>query len=269
MLGFDISALSGPELRRLLAQAQARGQDTLAEQLRAELAQRGPGGRRLRPAEPRPPAEDAAWEPGPIMIETLPSDLELGDLELDARSETAPRRRWPLVVGVAAAAALAAGAVGWGLGGARWLPDAPVPKPAPTAPPRLEMARAAPAAAPPGDQAKALEEDAAAAPAPAPPEPEVRGPPPRLDPCARPPTPADRLVCNDLALDMLDHEMRDAYARALSAGADPAAVRDAQAAWRQARDAASDPQSLARLYDRRIRELEAAATASPEEPEPD
>jgi uncharacterized protein YecT (DUF1311 family) len=83
----------------------------------------------------------------------------------------------------------------------------------------------------------------------------------RLDPCATPPTPADRALCNDLALNLLSHEMRDAYGRALSAGADPEAIRESQAAWRRTRDPVSDPRALAEIYDRRIRELKAAAAA--------
>ena len=81
----------------------------------------------------------------------------------------------------------------------------------------------------------------------------------RLDPCATPPSPADRLLCNDLALNLLDHEMRAAYGRAMEAGADPVALRESQSAWRRSRDPTADARALAGLYDRRIRELEAAA----------
>ena len=87
--------------------------------------------------------------------------------------------------------------------------------------------------------------------------------PTRLDPCATPPTPADGLLCRDLALNLLDHEMREAYGRAIIAGADPITLRDSQADWRRTRDPIADPRALADVYDRRIRELEAEAEPPP------
>jgi uncharacterized protein YecT (DUF1311 family) len=86
-------------------------------------------------------------------------------------------------------------------------------------------------------------------------------PPPQRDACARS-TPADRLVCSDLSLRLIDIELKDAYARALNARADPEVVGAGQSAWRRARDEVSDPEHLARLYTQRIRELEAAAAAA-------
>jgi len=267
ILGFDISALSGPELKRLLALAKSRGQGALAQQLEAELATRGRGEGRQRAAKIGPEAEGEAWEPEPMRLgtplaELERADLDAADLDLGAPRSRPPRhRRWPLA---AAVAALAGGALAWALAGAPDPRAVFAAKPAPVAPPRLQMVRVAPApaAAIPPDQADAPQE------AVAPPPAEVRTPPPRLDPCARPPTPADRLVCNDLALDMLDHELKDAYARALAANADPAAVREAQAAWRQTRDPVDNPQGLAQLYDQRIRELKAAEQAPALELEP-
>jgi len=91
----------------------------------------------------------------------------------------------------------------------------------------------------------------------------ARDRPSRLDPCATPPSPADRLLCSDLALSLLDHEMRDAYRHAVEAGADPVALRESQAEWRRARDPVADARTLAGLYDTRIRELNAAALPSP------
>ena len=85
--------------------------------------------------------------------------------------------------------------------------------------------------------------------------------PPQRDACARS-TPADRLVCSDLSLRLIDLELKDAYARALNARADPQIVGAGQSAWRRARDEVSDPDRLARLYTQRIRELEAAAAAA-------
>jgi hypothetical protein len=81
------------------------------------------------------------------------------------------------------------------------------------------------------------------------------------DPCTRS-TPADRLVCRDLSLRLIDLELREAYVRALNARADPAIVDAGQAAWRRTRDKVSDPDRLARLYNQRIRELEAATAAA-------
>ena len=85
--------------------------------------------------------------------------------------------------------------------------------------------------------------------------------PPQRDACARS-TPADRLVCNDLSLRLIDLELKNAYARALNARADPEVVGAGQNAWRRARDEVSDPDRLARLYTQRIRELEPAAAAA-------
>jgi hypothetical protein len=84
---------------------------------------------------------------------------------------------------------------------------------------------------------------------------------PQRDACARS-TPADRLICSDLSLRLIDLELKNAYARALNARADPDVVGAGQNAWRRARDEVSDPDRLARLYTQRIRELEAAAAAA-------
>jgi hypothetical protein len=89
----------------------------------------------------------------------------------------------------------------------------------------------------------------------------ARTPAPQRDACARS-TPADRLVCSDLSLRLIDLELKNAYARALNARADPDVVGAGQSAWRRARDEVSDPDRLARLYTQRIRELEAAAAAA-------
>ena len=198
---------------------------------------------------------------GTPLAELERADLDEAGLELGAPRRRRPhRRRWPLAV---AAAALVGGGIAWVLAGAPDPRGVFATKPAPVAAPRLQMARVepAPAAVIPPEQA-----DTAVAPVSTPVEGHL--PPPKLDPCARPRTPADRLVCNDLALDMLDHELKDAYARALAANADPTALREAQAAWRQTRDAADDPQGLAQIYDQRIRELKAAEQAPALELEP-
>jgi uncharacterized protein YecT (DUF1311 family) len=89
----------------------------------------------------------------------------------------------------------------------------------------------------------------------------ARTPAPR-DACAQAPTPADRLVCSDLSLRLFDIELREAQARARKARVDPVMLGKGQIAWRRARDEVSDPDRLARLYVRRIRELEAATAAA-------
>ena len=221
-------------------------------------------------------------EPGPIVAPEEPPLLSPLPLELPDR-RAPPARRWP--VGLAAVALLAVGgASGWILSGAPgWpQPESPGEPPAPRAmtirsapgPVAASLPKASPEPPPPPASA------AAEAPAPEPTTPPTAEPAPRVasitaprpgprrvDPCAQPPTPADRLLCNDLALNLLERELRDAYGRALSAGADPVAVRQSQAEWRRARDPTSDPRALAGLYDRRIRELKAmtaAASAAPE-----
>ncbi|TAJ72886.1 MAG: hypothetical protein EPO51_07050 [Phenylobacterium sp.] len=288
MLRIDLSRMSGAELRRLLAAAEARGQAGLAERFRAELAGRAGGGETATAApRPIPPSDDDDDEPGPIVVQAEPPL----PFELSGRRPP-PARRWP--VGLAAAVALAAGgATAWGLVGAPGWPGgwpgregaagpapramtlrnvaAPAPAPAAVAVrtpepqrPAEPSAREPPASETPTPSPKPTTL-ATAAPAPkAVPEPRPR----RADPCATPPTPADRLLCNDLALNLLRQEARDAYGRALAAGADPAAVRASETAWRRVRDPTSDPRALAELYERRIRELRAMAAAAPASPAP-
>jgi hypothetical protein len=253
MLRMDISSLRRSELRNLLANARARGQDGLADEIEAQLARAD--NHAVVPSEIRTWAVPAD--------EVLPMDPEPGlALDLGIADRPAPRRR-----PVGLFAALAAGLVvlgsglAWSLNGEPGLPraEAPVPAAAPKAPPapRAMALRVAPT--PVVAEAEAP---------PAKPEPTVvavaepvRERPTRLDPCARPPSPADRLLCGDLALNLLDHEMRDAYGRAMEAGADPLALRESQTAWRRTRDPIGDPRALAEVYDRRIRDLKAAAEA--------
>jgi hypothetical protein len=251
MLGIDLSTLGVAELRRLLAVAEQRGQDALAEQIRAELAARGPRGapRRRRPAD-----EDPAFEPEPMRL----PEAELPEVAFERRP--APRRRTGLG-GIVAVGGVAAAAAAWALAGAPGLP-AKTPPPARLAAaaeaPRAMTARVQPppVAPPPPAPAPTPEPIVAARP-----EPPPETPPRRLDPCAQPGSPADGLVCRDLALQLLAHELTVAYGRALSAGADPAELRRAQAAWRQARDPVTNPQALARLYDQRIRDLKGVVAA--------
>lgn len=259
MLRIDLSGMSPAELRRLLAAAEARGQSGLAERFRSELAGRAAG------EAARSPSATVAFdddEPGPMVVASDPRPPPLDLAALPARSAGLWR------VGLGAAGVFLAGAVtAWGLSGTLgWPLRAGDSAPAP----RAMMVRAV--TAPAGTPAVAAVQPPAAGPKPttpamaapatrtaADPEPQPDLAPRRVDPCAAPPTPADRLLCNDLALNLLKHEARDAYGRALAAGADPAAVRVSEAAWRRSRDPTSDPRALAELYERRIRELNAMA----------
>lgn len=76
--------------------------------------------------------------------------------------------------------------------------------------------------------------------------------------CAAKPTPADRQICASPELQRLQRELRKAYAEALQAHQDRALLRERQLAWRDARNAVSDPERLAKLYEQRIRKLNAA-----------
>lgn len=76
--------------------------------------------------------------------------------------------------------------------------------------------------------------------------------------CAAQPTPADRTICADPRLQRLQRDLRKAYAEALAAHEDRATLRERQMAWKDQRDGVADPSQLARLYEARIRKLEAA-----------
>lgn len=76
--------------------------------------------------------------------------------------------------------------------------------------------------------------------------------------CAAPASPADGAICGDARLEALQRRLRAAYAQALVAHQDRALLRERQLAWRDARDDVTDPQRLARLYEARIRKLQAA-----------
>jgi hypothetical protein len=90
---------------------------------------------------------------------------------------------------------------------------------------------------------------------------------PKAEACRLRSTPADRLICAYPQLAIQHRQMRQAYEKALAAGADPLTVDAAQADWRALRNSASTRAELSMLYTQRIRQLEAAATAPrPEEP---
>ena len=77
--------------------------------------------------------------------------------------------------------------------------------------------------------------------------------------CAAQKTPADRAICEDPELQRLQKELRAAYANALEMHEDRGLLRQHQLEWRDARNEVSDPTRLARLYQQRIRKLDAAA----------
>jgi len=137
-------------------------------------------------------------------------------------------------------------------------PEAAVPE-APL-PPVDTTAEAAPPAAQPAP------ETPAPAPTPPPPaaEPEQVAPAavaeaaPKASHCAAELKPADRTICGDPKLQRLQRELRQAYAEALEAHEDRDLLRQRQLAWADARDTVTDPDRLARLYEERIRKLNAA-----------
>lgn len=153
---------------------------------------------------------------------------------------------------------------------------APVARTAPTPPPTLRAAGPAPrpAAAParveravaraaPPPRAKVQK---ASAPAPkARPARKALAPigGPALSRCLAEPTPAERALCLNPDLRNADRRMREAYDKALAAGADREALDREQAEWRTARNmAAHSKDAVAKLYDERIEQL----TARTEDP---
>lgn len=206
-----------------------------------------------------------------------------------------PRSAWPALT--FAAGLVLGGAVGFAAASdGRFLaaqpptavfPEAPglraeqVPPPATPAPAALSV-DAVPApmdATPPAAEAAAPGEAAAASPTPAaepePPAPATAlataepAPAPAAEPAkaaspqaacvAAAAAPADRVICGDVELRRLQRELQQAYAQALAAHEDRALLRQHQLEWRDARNAITDPQALAQLYEARIRKLNAAA----------
>jgi uncharacterized protein YecT (DUF1311 family) len=230
-----------------------------------------------------------------IEPDVKPFTLEPLTLEPIGREPTAPRPASGrgglllLVLGLVAGC-LISGGVFWGLGWMDRSPPAqsaqaptlramvasplelappPRPEPAPVAP---DAAPLVPAMKPPVEvatKAAPPEETIAKKEPPSRPPPTVRlaeadvttRKPVKSGACARS-TPADRLVCNDLSLQLFDLQLQDAYRRALNARVDPTVVGEGQEAWRRVRDEVSDPQRLAHLYNERIQELDAATSAA-------
>jgi uncharacterized protein YecT (DUF1311 family) len=79
---------------------------------------------------------------------------------------------------------------------------------------------------------------------------------PAPDRCARIASVAERVLCANPDIEVADARLRQAYSQALEAGADPIALARQQASWRQARDGAATRDAMARVYARRIEELE-------------
>ena len=160
-------------------------------------------------------------------------------------------------------------------------PVAPIPAAAEPAPDAPAEAVAAPAAADLGktapsspEAAEASQDSAATPPAPvqapqdrsaAATRPAAEGARPtsaRPKGCASAPTPADQAICGDPRLQRLQRRLRQAYAEALEAHQDRDLLRQHQLAWRDERSAVADPDRLARLYEARIRKLNAATAAA-------
>lgn len=250
-----------------------------------------PGQRRSRPrttpqvveveAGPESVPPRGVWDDAPASDPAVAEGLRLDRPERRAQRE--PRRFRP-IPGMGFAAGIAVGAaVGWWAAGAL---QAPMPPAAPPpAPMQVAVAEPPPAALPvtvaaaqPASPVETLPEptggplppdlpetplvspDAADQPAePTPtPSPVVRAAGGAAGACASEPTPADREICRDPDLQRLQRELRQAYAEALAAHEDRDLLRQRQLAWRDARNTVTEPDRLARLYEQRIRKLNAA-----------
>ena len=249
MLRIELAALSAQELKRLLDMARARNQGALAEQLLAELESR--------------PGRIEDWSPQPMSYAPLPTYEP-------AEAAAAPRRSGAMAA-TAVIAAFVSAAVTWGIS----VPPASrdrAPPPATQTSQRAAVVLASldPVAQTPGFTRPAPE-PVAAAPAETAPAPRrvARAAAPaksRANRCYTLTTAAERLVCGYPALAAQDRQLRTAYERALSAGADRRDLDRAQALWREASRNVSDRQALSDRYSRRIRELEAAAIPPPPPP---
>lgn len=253
MLRIELAALSAQELRRLLEMARARNQGALADQLLAELQAR--------------PQRVEDWAPLPMSYAPPPAYEP-------AETLAAPRRSGAMAA-TAAIAAFVSAAVTWGISvppASRDTAQAAAERPAPRA--AVVLASLEPPSPPPGFGEPSPPERAAADPATSEPERApvrvaARAVTParsRTNPYYGLTTAAERLVCGYPGLAAQDRQLRAAYDRALSAGADRRDLDRGQALWREASQHISDRQALSERYARRIRELEAAATPPPPPP---
>lgn len=81
--------------------------------------------------------------------------------------------------------------------------------------------------------------------------------------CTKANSAAEKAVCADDRLSRLDSELGKAYAQALGAAADPAALRSSQRTWLKERDACgADPACLRHSYEGRLREVAGGRTAA-------
>lgn len=250
MLRVELSALSVPELKRLLEMARARDQAPLVAQLEAELAAR--------------PTRMEDWTPAPTNYASR--------LSFEPEEPLERPRRNGVMAATAVLAAMVSAAVTWGL-------SVPMTPRGDTSPARAEPTpRAAvvlASLAPPKPPAAVNEVAAVRSPEPetverapvrvAKAEPRRRA---RENPCLDLATSAERLVCGYPKLAAQDRQLRTAYERALAAGADRRDLDRAQAQWRGDGEKISDPKQLADRYTRRIHELEAAAVRPPPEEPP-
>ena len=170
-----------------------------------------------------------------------------------------------MAVGLSVAAS-AVVVLGWGLSVS--LPQVTWP----TLPAAASTEAPAPVAAPRASVALVSLSDAPSAPLEATPQPVLQDVPPltatprkiaAANPCYGKPTPAERLVCGYPSLAIRDRDLKQAYDRALAAGADPVVLATAQAAWRAHSARISEWQALAQSYDERIQEMESATVPAP------
>ncbi|WP_293354803.1 hypothetical protein [Phenylobacterium sp.] len=249
------------------APRQARRRKPSAPVAVDEVAPEPPPSSELKPPrsvwddDPAPPEDEAAGAKG------------LG-LQLRPREPERPGPARGLRRGLAAgfAVGMAAGvALGWWAG--QTTPEAPAPPVAPAAAP-IQTAALEPPPAPAAVTAAGSASDvqapsadsSEAAPSPeaaevAPDDAEATQTPAAStegDACTTEPTPADRAICGDPDLQRLQGELRQAYAEALDAHEDRELLRQRQLAWADARNTVSEPRRLARLYEERIRKLNAA-----------
>jgi uncharacterized protein YecT (DUF1311 family) len=236
----------------------------------AEEPEPAPGPRPRSVWDDDPPPPDETDHSGPLGLRLHPPSLE------PARRVLARRR----VPGAGFALGIAVGVgLGWWMADRR---EPPAPPAAPAAPAAaLQIAAPEPPPAPVAASAPLVEPTPETPPEPAvEPSPDVHeastaaaesaeaaAPAPDAaarpaDACAAQPTPADRAICADPELQRLQRELRQAYAEALEAHEDRDLLRQRQLAWADARNAVTDPERLAQLYQERIRKLNSATAAA-------
>jgi hypothetical protein len=234
MLGIQFSALSVPELKRLLGLARARGQEGLARRLEAELTVRLGRG--------------VAGQPLPMSV-TPP---------IQERAPSSARRTRGPAIAVAGLAAFIGATVAWGV--SLEAPQPPRSQPSavvdPSPAPRINVALTS-TTLPEEAPTQPMREPAA------PPievEPTERATQARHDnPCLDLPTAHARLICGYPSLANQDRRMKAALERARAVSDDPDALDSAQAAWQGAITNVSDRQVVGERYAQRIAELDAEA----------